>query len=39
MNSLIFVKDLFSFVFLRNNNAQACDFLKGETTEDICSID
>lgn len=45
MKSLIFVRDLFScvcacVVFLgRNNNAQICDFLKGEAAEDICAID
>lgn len=39
MNCVIFVKDLFSFVFLRNSNAEVCDFLKGETAEEICGID
>lgn len=39
MNCVIFVKDLFSFVFLRNCNAEVCDFLKGETAEEIRGID
>lgn len=34
MNCVIFVKDLLSFVFLWNNNAQACDFLKGEDVKE-----
>lgn len=39
MNCVIFVKDLFSFVFLRNGNAEVCDFLKGEIAEKICGTD
>ena len=39
MNCAIFVKDLFSFVFLRSSNAEVCDFLKGEPAEEIRGID
>lgn len=39
MKRLIMVKDLFSFVFLRNPNALVGDFLKRETTEEILTID
>lgn len=39
MNCFIFVKDLFSFVFLRNSNTEVCDSLKGETAEKIRVID
>lgn len=39
MNWATVVKDLFSFVFLRNPNAEVCDFFKGETAEEICGID
>lgn len=39
MNCAIVVKDLFSFVFLQNPKAEICDFLKGESTEEIYGID
>lgn len=39
MNPYIVVEDLFSFVFLWNSNTEVCDFLKGETAEEICGID
>lgn len=39
MKYVIVVKDLFSFVFFRNSKSHVCDFLKGETAEEMCGID